>query len=164
MKQKERTIGLIMAIIMSVAMGIVASIVIFIDPKTQTPPFPVFCLINVAESVVVGLIVAVVIPLGRLGRALAEKAKAAPPSMKFNLLNSIPLAVGNSVIVSAIVSFIGVAQAHAKIPKEAAPPLFGMWFGSWAPLLIPSVLIGYVLAVLVSPFVVKTVMKPKKQR
>lgn len=161
MKKQERTIGLIMAVVMSVAMGIVAAVVIHHDPKAQTPPFPVFCLINVVESVIIGLLVALLIPLGKLGQALCRKAKAVPPSLKFNLLNSIPLALGNALIVSTVVSFINVAQAHAKIPAEQAPPLFAMWFGSWAPLLLPTTVIGYVLAILVSPIVVKMVMKPK---
>lgn len=161
MKKQERTIGLIMAVIMSIAMGIVAAVVIHNDPKAQTPPFPIFCLINVAESVIVGLLVALFVPLGKMGQALCKKAKAMPPSLKFNLLNSIPLAIGNSLIVSTVVSFINVAQAHAKIPAEQAPPLFVMWFGSWAPLLLPSIVISYVLAILVSPIVVKMVMKPK---
>ncbi len=161
MKKQERTIGLIMAVIMSIAMGIIAAVVIHNDPKAQTPPFPIFCLINVVESVIVGLLVALFIPLGKIGQALCRKAKAMPPSLKFNLLNSIPLALGNALIVSTVVSFINVAQAHAKIPAEQAPPLFAMWFGSWAPLLLPTTVIGYVLAVLVSPIVVKMVMKPK---
>ena len=162
MKEKERTVGIIMAIVMSVAMGIIAALVIYYDPKTQTPPLPIFCLINVVESVIVGLLVAFLVPLGKLGRALAAKAKATPPSLKFNLINSIPLAVGNSVIVSLIVSFIGVAQAHSKIPEQVAPPLFAMWIGSWARLLVPSILISYVLAIFISPLVAKAVMRPKK--
>ena len=161
MKKQERTIGLVMAIIMSIAMGIVAAVVIHNDPKAQTPPFPIFCLINVVESIIVGLLVALFIPLGKMGQALCRKAKAVPPSLKFNLLNSIPLAIGNSLIVSTVVSFINIVQAHAKIPAEQAPPLFAMWFGSWAPLLLPSIAISYVLAILVSPIVVKMVMKPK---
>ncbi len=161
MEKQERTIGLIMAVIMSIAMGIIAAVVIHNDPKAQTPPFPIFCLINVVESVIVGLLVALFIPLGKIGQALCRKAKAMPPSLKFNLLNSIPLALGNALIVSTVVSFINVAQAHAKIPAEQAPPLFAMWFGSWAPLLLPTTVIGYVLAILVSPIVVKMVMKPK---
>jgi hypothetical protein len=161
MKKQERTIGLVMAVIMSIAMGIVAAVVIYNDPKAQTPPFPIFCLINLVESIIVGLLVALFIPLGKMGQALCKKAKAMPPSLKFNLLNSIPLAIGNSLIVSTVVSFINVAQAHAKIPAEQAPPLFAMWFGSWAPLLLPSIVISYVLAILVSPIVVKMVMKPK---
>ncbi|MBO4514333.1 MAG: hypothetical protein J5721_01530 [Lachnospiraceae bacterium] len=159
MKKQEKTIGLIMAVIMSVAMGILASIVIYNDPKTQTPPLPIFCLINIVESVIVGVIVAIFVPLGKLGMALAKKAKAAPPSLKFNLINSIPLAVGNSVIVSAVVSFIGVATAYAKIPADQAPPLLAMWFSSWGPLLIPSIVISYLLAILVAPIVVKAVRK-----
>jgi hypothetical protein len=146
---------------MSIAMGIVAAVVIYNDPKAQTPPFPIFCLINLVESIIVGLLVALFVPLGKMGQALCKKAKAMPPSLKFNLLNSIPLALGNSLIVSTVVSFINVAQAHAKIPAEQAPPLFAMWFGSWAPLLLPSIVISYVLAILVSPIVVKMVMKPK---
>ncbi|MBE5863880.1 MAG: hypothetical protein E7295_13655 [Lachnospiraceae bacterium] len=161
MKKQERTIGLVMAVIMSIAMGIVAAVVIYNDPKAQTPPFPIFCLINLVESIIVGLLVALFVPLGKMGQALCKKAKAMPPSLKFNLLNSIPLALGNSLIVSTVVSFINVAQAHAKIPAEQAPPLFAMWFGSWAPLLLPSIVISYVLAILVSPIVVKMVMKPK---
>jgi hypothetical protein len=42
MKKQERTIGLVMAVIMSIAMGIVAAVVIYNDPKAQTPPFPIF--------------------------------------------------------------------------------------------------------------------------
>ena len=161
MKKQERTIGLVMAVIMSIAMGIVAAVVIYNDPKAQTPPFPIFCIINLVESIIVGLLVALFVPLGKMGQALCKKAKAMPPSLKFNLLNSIPLAIGNSLIVSTVVSFINVAQAHAKIPAEQAPPLFAMWFGSWAPLLLPSIVISYVLAIMVSPIVVKMVMKPK---
>ena len=162
MKKQERTIGLIMAVIISVAMGIVASVVIHKSPNAQTPPFPLFCLINVVESVIVGIIVSLVIPLGKLGQGLARKAKATPPSFQFNLLNSIPLSFGNSVIVSAIVSFINVVQAHAKIPADQAPPLLAMWFGSWGPLLVPSIVISYVLAVLLAPVVVGIVRKSGK--
>lgn len=157
MKKQERKIGLIMATIISAVMGIVASVVISKNPNAQTPAFPIFCLINIVESIVVGIIVALVIPLGKLGQGLAKAAKATPPSLKFNLLNSIPLSIGNSVIVSAVVSFVNIAQAHSHIPAEQAPPLVAMWMGSWLPLLIPSVLISYVLAVLVSPLVVGAV-------
>ena len=158
MQKKEKQIGLIMAIVISIAMGIVASIVISNDPKAQTPPLPLFCLINVVESIVVGILGALLIPLGKLGQAMAKKAKATPPSLKFSLINSIPLAVGNSVIVSAVVSFVNVAQAHSKIPAEQAPPLMAMWMGSWGPLLVPSIIISYVLAVLLAPVVVRMVM------
>lgn len=161
-KKKERTIQLIMAVIMSACMGIVATVVIAGDPKSQTPPFPVFLLLNLGESIAVGIAIALIIPFGKMGQALARKAKAVPPSGKFQLLNAIPFAVGNSVLVSAVVSFINVALAHAKIPADQAPPLPVMWFGSWAPLLLPSILISYVLALLVAPIVVKAVMGGRK--
>lgn len=157
-RKKERKIGIIMAVIISICMGIVAAIVIVNNPNAQTPPFPIFLLLNVVESVIVGVVIALIIPLGKLGQMLASKCKAAPPSLKFNLINSIPLAIGNSVLVSAVVSFINIAKAHSKIPANQAPPLFAMWMGSWAPLLIPSIFISYVIAVLLAPFVVRFVM------
>lgn len=156
-RKMERKIGLIMAVIISAVMGIVAAVVISRNPNAQTPAFPIFCLINVVESIVVGILVAFLIPLGKLGQALTKKAKAVPPSLKFNLLNSIPMAIGNSVIVSAVVSFVNIAQAHSHIPAEQAPPLMAMWLGSWGPLLVPSLLISFVLAVVLSPIVVKAV-------
>lgn len=158
MKKQERRISLIMSVVMSIVMGIIASVVISRSPNVQLPPFPLFCLINIVESVVVGVLVAWLIPLGKLGQAFCKKAGAVPPSLKFNLLNSIPLSLGNSVIVSAVVSFVNVAQAHSKIPAPQAPPLMAMWMGGWWPLLIPSILISYVLAVVISPLVVKAVM------
>lgn len=164
-KRQERKIGLIMAIIISMAMGLLAAFMIYFGGKAQgLPPLPIFILINLAESIVVGVIVALVIPLGKLGQMLTRKAKAVPPSLKFTLLNSIPMAIGNSVIVSAIVSFVNVAQAHSKIPKEQAPPLVAMWLGSWAPLLIPAILISYVLAVIISPLVVGFVRSNRRQK
>ena len=157
-KKKERKIGLIMAVIISACMGIVTAVMISKNPNAKTPALPIFLLINVVESIIVGVIIALVIPLGKLGQMLAAKCKAVPPSLKFNLLNSIPLTLGNSLIVSAIVSFINIAQAHSQIPADQAPPLFAMWLGNWAPLLIPTTLIGYVLAILISPLVIRFVM------
>lgn len=158
-KKQEKKIGLIMAVIMSVCMGVIASVVIAGNPNANTPSFPVFLLINLVESVIVGILVALIIPLGKMGQAMTRKAKAAPGSLKFNLINSIPMTLGNSLIVSTIISFVNVAQAHSHIPAEQAPPLFVMWFGSWAPLLLPSILISYMIAVVISPIVVKWVMR-----
>lgn len=158
MRKKEKRIGIIMAVIVSAAMGIIAAIVVSANPEAKVPPFPVFCAVNVIESVIAGLLVAFIIPLGRIGKSLADRAGATPPSLKFNLINSIPYAVGNAVIVSAVVSFINVAQAHASIPSDQAPPLMAMWISSWLPLLLPSIIAGYVLAVIISPIVVGIVM------
>ncbi|MCR4990219.1 MAG: hypothetical protein K6A38_05075 [Lachnospiraceae bacterium] len=157
-KKKLRKIGIIMSIFIASAMGIVASVVISHRPDAQTPPFPVFCAINVIESIIVGLLVEFFVPLDKLGKSLAAKANAYPPSVMFNLLNSIPFSVGNSVIVSMVVSFINISLAHSKIPAEVAPPLLGMWFASWAPLLLPSILVSYVISIVISPVVVGLVM------
>ena len=96
-------------------------------------------------------------PFGKWGRALAAKHKAFPPTMKFTMLNCLPISVGCSTIVGCVVSFIKTAQAHAKIPPQAAPPLLAMWLPSWLKLLPLSILVSYVLAVLISPFVVQAV-------
>ena len=161
-RKKERTIGIIMAVIMSIAMGVIAAVVISGNPNAKTPPFPVFCAINVLESVIVGLFVAYLIPLAKIGRALCERAGAVPPSRKFHLINAIPMAVGNAVIVSGVVSFINVSEAHSSIPAEQAPPLLIMWLSSWLPLLIPGIIAGYVLAIILAPIVSGMVMGERR--
>ena len=161
MKKQKFMIDLIMTVIMSIAMGLIASFVVFRNPATQTPPFPILCLTNIGESIIVGVVVALIIPLGKIGNALTKKANAKPPSLKYGLINSIPMAVGNSVIISAVVSFVNIAQAHGKMPADQAPPLLIMWFSNWGPLLIPSILISYVLALLIAPVVVWIVRSPK---
>jgi hypothetical protein len=65
------------------------------------------------------------------------------------------------LIISSVVSFINVYMAHSKIPKQVAPPLLTMWFSSWAPLLVPSIILGYLISILVSPYIVKMVGVPK---
>ena len=161
MKKKERLVNIIMAIIISAFMGILFGFITRnnADPKAleTMPPAPVTYLINMLESITVGVIVALIIPMGRMGRALAAKFGATPPSMKFNLINSIPFAVINSVLVSAICSFIGIATAYGNIGDPNKPSLFVMWLGSWARSLPFSLLLSYVLAILIAPFVVKAV-------
>ncbi len=161
MKKKELTISIIIATIISIAMGFLATLLVRLgaDEKelSTMPPAAIMYILSILESVIVGIICAVLLPLGKLGMAFARKCNANPPGMKFNLINSIPLAVGNSIIVSAVVCFINVAQAHSHIPKEEAPPLFPMFLGGWLKLLIPSIILSYVLAIILSPVVVKIV-------
>ena len=160
MKKKERTVSVIMAVILSAVMGALATVLVrkSLNPQMLASiPAAGMYISNILESIAVGVLMVLIAPFGKWGKALAAKHGAFPPSMKFTLLNSLPLAVGNSVIVSFIVSFINTAQAHAKIPPQAAPPLLAMWLPSWAKLLIPSILVSYVLAVLISPFVVQAV-------
>ena len=79
----------------------------------------IIILSTVVLACAVGFIVSLLVPLGKLGTDLAHRCGAYPPGMKFNLLNAIPLAVGNTLIISLIVSFVGVAMARAKMPAEA---------------------------------------------
>ena len=160
MKKKERTVSVIMAVILSAVMGALATMLVrrSLSPQMLASiPAAGMYVSNILESIAVGVVMVLIAPFGKWGKALAAKHNAFPPSMKFTLLNSLPLAVGNSVVVSFIVSLINTAQAHAKIPPQAAPPLLAMWLPSWAKLLIPSILVSYVLAVLISPFVVQAV-------
>ena len=76
--------------------------------------------------------------------------------MKFTLLNAIPMAVGNTVIISLVVSLFGVVTSRLRAPAEALqsmPPFAVMWLGTWAKLLLPTLLASYLLAVLLSPTV-----------
>ena len=158
MKKKERTMGLVMSIIMSAAMGALSAYLVMKgNPEaTKSVPVPMMYISNILLSITVGIIVALCLPLGKMGRALAQKAHAKPPAMKFTLLNAIPFSVGNTLIVSLVVSFFGVAMGRSKAPASAVadmPPLPIMWLGSWGKLLIPTLILSYVLSVLLSPFV-----------
>lgn len=158
MKKKERLMGLIMAIIISLAMGIlVAALIPVISPQAaEAQPVAIRYISNIMMSVITGIIVAFVIPLGKIGRGLAAKAGANPPSFKFTLLNSIPLAVGNTLIVSLVCSFFGVLMGRSHATPEALahmPPFPIMWLGNWGKLLLPTLLVSYILAVILSPVV-----------
>lgn len=161
MKKKERLVGIIMAVIMSTIMGLLFS---FIARKTASeqalasmPPAPIMYVTSVIESIIVGVIVVLVFPLMKAGGALCKKFNATPPSLKFSLLNGLPIAVVNAVVVSAVCSFISIAQSHSHMPKEVAPPLMAMWFGSWIKTLPISIIVSYLLAVIIAPFIVKAV-------
>lgn len=158
MKKKERTMGLIMAILISLAMGIlVAYLIPKISPQAaESQPVAIRYISNILMSVTVGVIVAFVVPLGKIGKNLAAKAGANPPSFKFTLINSIPLSVGNTLIVSLVCSLVGVLMGRSHAPAEALahmPPFPIMWLGSWAKLLLPTLIVSYILAVVLSPIV-----------
>ena len=159
-KKKERTVSVIMAVILSAVMGALATTLVrkSLNPQMLASiPAAGMYISNILESIAVGVLLVLVAPFGKWGKALAARHNAFPPSMKFSLLNCLPISVGSSVIVSFIVSLINTAQAHAKIPPQAAPPLLAMWLPAWLKLLIPSILVSYVLAVVISPFVVQAV-------
>jgi hypothetical protein len=102
------------------------------------------------------VIIALVIPLGKLGAMLARKANANPPGIKFFAINAIPISVGNTLIISIVMSLYGVISARMKLPAEALshlPPFAVMWLGNWFKLLLPTLLISYVLSVLLSPLI-----------
>ena len=159
-RKKERTVSVIMAVILSAVMGALATTLVrkSLNPQMLASiPAAGMYVSNILESIAVGVLLVLVAPFGKWGKALAARHNAFPPSMKFSLLNCLPISVGSSVIVSFIVSLINTAQAHAKIPPQVAPPLLAMWLPAWLKLLIPSILVSYVLAVVISPFVVQAV-------
>ena len=162
MKKKERTMNLVMSILISAAMGALAAFLVMKGnpDATKTTPVPVMYISNILISVTVGIIIALILPLGKLGRMLASKANAKPPAMKFTLLNSLPISVGNTLIVSFVVSFFGVFMARSKAPESAVadmPPLPIMWIANWGKLLIPTLILSYLISVLLSPFVSQAV-------
>ena len=92
MKKKMFLMGLIMSLIISVAMGLLSSflLILFNPDIVKSSPVPVIYLLNTLASLITGLIVFFVVPLGKLGAALTVKAGVRPPSLKFTLLNAIP--------------------------------------------------------------------------
>ncbi|MBP5180173.1 MAG: hypothetical protein J6127_02675 [Clostridiales bacterium] len=161
MAKKERLVGIIMAVIMSAAMGIIMALIVRMTSDANAlasmPPAPVMVITSVLESIVVGVIIVLIFPLGKMGRVLAAKAGATPPGIRFTLLNSIPFALINALGCSIIVCFINVAVAHSHIPADVAPPLMVMFLKQWASTLVPSIILGYVLSVIISPLVVRAV-------
>jgi hypothetical protein len=161
MEKKEKKVNLIMAVIISLCMGILFTFITrgHADPKAleSMPPAPAAYLISILESVVVGVIVAFIIPMGKIGRAMTSKAGVRPPSLPFTLINSIPFAVINAILVSAVCSFLGVASSYKHIMDPNKAPLFLMWATNWLKLLPISIIVSYVLAVIISPIVVKAV-------
>lgn len=162
MKDKERKIGFLMALIVSAVMGAAASFIVvnFAIPKTaaENMPLPVLYGGNIILSVILGLLIARFIPLGKFGGMLCAKAHAAPPNPKFFLLNAIPMAVGNTLIIGTILSCAGIAIARMKMPEEIlahVPPFAVMWFGSWIKVLIPTLILSYVISVILAPILAK---------
>lgn len=162
MNEKERKIGLLMAIIVSAVMGAAASFIVvnFAIPKTasENMPMPIMYGGNVVLSVILGILVNKLIPLGKLGGMLCAKAHAAPPSPKFFLLNAIPMAVGNTFIIGTILSCVGIVMARMKMPPEVlanVPPFAVMWFGSWIKVFIPTLILSYILSVILAPILAR---------
>ena len=108
MKKKERTVGIVMAVIMSAAMGLIAAFLVRrgMNPQelASSPPAPVMYLSNALESIAFGILFTLILPMGKWGRELASKAGAVPPSFKFHLLNSLPVSVACAILVSLPVS------------------------------------------------------------
>lgn len=162
MKKKQRTMSVIMAIIISAAMGAIAAfLTLKNNPQAaQATPPQMMYISNIVMSVIVGILCGLLLPFGKWGRALATKAGANPPSMKFTLLNCLPISVGNTIVVSLVVSFFGVFMARANVPAEGLaqlPPLPVMWIGSWVQVLLPTLIASYLLAVIFSPMVAEMV-------
>ena len=158
MNRKNRVMHTAMTVLISAAMGVVASwLILGSNPQAAaSTPAPVMYACNIVLSVVLGIVSAAVLPFGKWGRGLANKAHAKPPGLAFNLLHSIPLAVGNTAFISLVLSFVGAFMARRGAPAEM-PPLLMMWLGSWAKLLAPTLCVSYLLSVLLSPVVAKIV-------
>lgn len=168
---QDRKVGIVMSFILSTAMGIVSSLLLSIyNPDIlKTSPAAAFYAMNILLSNVVGLIVALCLPLGKLGLMLARKANAVPPSMKFILINAIPNSVGNSLIIGLVMSLVGVMSARMRMPAEALsqlPPFPVMWLSSWIKLFLPTLLISYVISILVAPLIARLAgyKKPEPQK
>ena len=161
MKKKEKLVNIIMAIVISILMGILFAFISRnnADPKAleSMPPAPVAYLISILESVTVGVILALIIPMGRWGRALCKKTGVNPPGFKFTLVNCIPFALTNAILISIICSLIGVATSYGYIADPNKPPMLAMWLGNWIKTLPISIVVSYILSIIISPIVVKAV-------
>ena len=154
MDKKDRKMGMVMSVIISCAMGVLAAFLVTkTNPDaTKATPVVMLYLSNILMSVITGILVALFIPLGKMGRDLAARLHANPPGVKFFLINALPLSVGNTLIISIVVSFFGILMGRAGAPADAnLPPFIVMWGTSWIKLILPTLILSYVLAVILSP-------------
>ena len=163
MAKKQRIISIIMSAIMSTVMGVTISSIarsnMTAEALASAPAAPMI-ISSALESIIIGQLVTLLLPVVKWGRVLAARNKAVPPSLKFTLLNCLPISLSNCTIISIVVSFINVSQAHARIPAAAAPPLMLMWVSSWIKLFPISVVVSYLLAIIISPVIVRIVGMP----
>ena len=166
MKKKEKVIDLIMAVVMSLVIGTIA---VFLARRgrsyeeLQHMPLAGMLISGLIESVVLGLIVVLIFPMGKWGKGLADKVKAHPPGLKFSLINSIPYTLINTIVVGGILSFVNVMRAHAKM-SDPKPPVIMMWLKSQALMFPVTLICSYILAVIIAPIIVRSVMgKPGRQ-
>jgi len=171
MQQRRRSVGLFMTLIMSTVMGMVATLFARSGMPPQAlasaPPVAIMMISSVLMSLTVGIIIWLTIPSSKWGSLLAAKVKASPGSIKFTALNCLPISFFNSFIIGIVVSLINVSRSHAQIPAAVAPPLGLMWFGSWIKMFPVLLVVAYVIAMLVSPLIVRWVKMPQgppKQR
>ena len=148
-QKSNRGIEIVKAVIMAFAMGTVSSVIVSQTPGRSTPPFPILCLLNCMESLVVTILIACFIPLEKIGKLLAEKISSRS-DIRYSLVYSIPPAIGYSLIASAAVSFFNILMAHLRMPPDQAPRLVLMWLSSWVPLLMPLTLITYVIYLVIT--------------
>lgn len=154
-KGKEyHSIRIMMAVIMSTVMGVIASFLVAQNPNANIPAFPVFCLFNVTESIVVGVFIAIFIPLDKLSNALVSRFNIKNYALH-GMVYAIPLSIGNGILVSGIVIFVNVFMSYLRINPANRPPLLGMWTSSWFPILLPMIVISYVVSLVFTPLVIK---------
>ena len=158
-KRKQVRMSIVMSIIMSSVMGALASFIIL---STTSHAFSqsvmMTYLVNIIVGAMIGTVIAITLPIGKLGKDLASRAGATPPSLKFTLLNALPLSLGNTLIIGLLLSGFGVFMGRHNAPAEVVaqmPPFIIMWLMNYAKLLLPTFLISYFLSVILSPVVSK---------
>lgn len=156
-KKKEKKALMIIVIILSVLMGMIASLVVYMNPRSNTPALPIFAISNVFESVAAGIFLAQLIPFYKISKKIEDKTGAPCPEFKFILFNSIPLVVISTLLVEAIVCLLNIVMARSSIPAGQAPPFIMMYLSSYLPMILPSMIVCYVTAILISGLIYKKV-------
>ncbi|MBQ1492350.1 MAG: hypothetical protein IIZ39_10360, partial [Blautia sp.] len=110
---------------------------------------------HILLAVILGVIIAKTLPFGKMGRGMAAKSGAKGGSFKFNLLNAIPLALGNTLIISLILSLFGtwLMRMGAVDATTQMPSFLIVWLESFGKLFILGSIASYLVIVLFSPVV-----------
>ncbi|MBQ1492349.1 MAG: hypothetical protein IIZ39_10355 [Blautia sp.] len=159
-KKKQRKMALTMSICMPIIMCIVVNLILRYGGGPQAEAARNAPLINTIimtlATMVIVMIITMILPLGKIGPALARKFHVEPPSFLFMACNVLPVTLFNTLFFSTVLSMIGVWQARSHASEEALaqmPPFLVMWVPGWIKIMIPTLIISCIIAMVLASFV-----------
>ncbi|MCR5094251.1 MAG: hypothetical protein K6B72_09785 [Lachnospiraceae bacterium] len=161
MDKKMRSIGIKMSLLMGLTMSLFLSLVGTVHGLSSSPaevPFMGYVmsyLKGFAVSLIISLVIGFIVPMGRISRAIGEKAGHG--TLKARILDSFVSNLIYTPIITVVMVALnyGNAASQAEAHGQAAPPFIMMFLSSlWI-----CFLVGWVIIFIVQPLYMKLLMK-----